>query len=260
MVLTWKPTPAKHDSCISDEPGVEYKSSRLYGIVGDWATICKKTSNPEFNRVPDKCVDKGIIGGEWGLWKVPNSSACKVTWDSSKYDSCKSGGIEVKSSQVKVPAGVSWEKACTQTVNPEFGRVPDHCENKGAGGEWGFWDIPNSKVCEPSWSKSFNDSCTITGKQVKSAQIIIPTGDNTPWETACEQTINPEFGTIPNYCKNLNIKGEWGFWDTDTPCTDPSFWQRLLQLSITTLLIIGVIIFAVIMFIVLIIWLIKRAL
>src|SRR5206468_3496231 len=117
--------------------------------------------------------------------------------------------------------GQTWDAACRSTpaiipgASPgTTSSLPKRCNNKGAFGEWGEWDVYDSS-CRAHWGDFQDNGCTSVGTRTFASRIWdIPPGQT--WDAACKATpafiANQTFQT-PARCSNKSVFGEWGEWD-----------------------------------------------
>lgn len=102
-------------------PGVARASAVLWDIPAGlpWEQTCRSTSatiDGQYHAAPDNCVNTG--SNVWGEFLVPDAT-CQPHWGDFQDDGCVEGsgfsGLRQKSAILwDIPAGYSWEDACSE--------------------------------------------------------------------------------------------------------------------------------------------------
>ncbi|MCB1763508.1 MAG: hypothetical protein KDI27_10270 [Gammaproteobacteria bacterium] len=215
------------------EQGARIEYGRLWGLQpgADWVGICKKTkalniSDLSDGKVPSRCEQK-LDGSVWGEWKYSGHASCAAKWGDFKKDHCVSTGYRQWSSRI-------WEQGsdpmieCRRTpavVNGQRFATPSRCQNLGAGGVWGEFDVADPSC--PFWGNELGKAGLVRGDCSalhirKHYARLWDIADGIDWNRACHTkpaTIGPWTGA-PSRCVNKGILGMWGEWYVeDIACT-----------------------------------------
>jgi phosphatidylserine/phosphatidylglycerophosphate/cardiolipin synthase-like enzyme len=203
-------------------------ASRIWNIPSglSWDAACRTTpatiAGHSFE-TPARCNNKGAFG-EWGEWDLDDNS-CRAHWGDFQNNGCTSVDTRTFASRIwDIPPGQSWEAACRTTSATIAGHsfsAPSRCNNKGAFGEWGEWDVADNS-CRAHWGDFQNNGCTSVNTRTFASRIWdIPPGQS--GDTACRTTaatlpgtpaaLAGAAGSLPVRCNNKGVFGEWGEWD-----------------------------------------------
>lgn len=225
--LTWGNVGSKCDN------GARIEYARLWGLTPgqDWPGICRRTPASNVSRlsdgkVPSNCVDQGGLG-MWGEWKYSNNPSCAARWGKFKRDNCVRTGYRQYSSRIW-DAGTNPMNTCAKTgatINGQRLAKPNRCQDRGAFGVWGEFDVPDDSC--PFWGNEVGKAGVVRGdcsalNVRKYYARLWDISSGTDWNTACHAEAGHVAGVTvgPARCVNKGPLGMWGEWLVeDTTCT-----------------------------------------
>lgn len=214
--------------------GTRTFASRIWDIPPGqtWDSACRTTPATILGTPfasPARCNDKGV-SGEWGEWDVRDNS-CRPHWGDLQNNGCTGVDKRTFASRIwDIPPGQTWDAACRTTPaivpgsSPETpSSLPARCNDKGAFGEWGEWDVYD-RACRAHWGDFQDGGCTSEGTRTFASRIWeVPPGQS--WEAACKSTpafISNHAFQSPARCNDKGAFGEWGEWDVADKTCFPS--------------------------------------
>ena len=210
---------AKAEGCV--EWGKrQYSAKLLSNPSNDWSASCKNypITIQGVTEFTDRCDDHGW-GGMWGIWFVEDDS-CKANWAAPKDDGCKEQNIRTYSARLDNIPDSDWQGACRKTaltVGGEDFATPTRCNDLGAGGMWGEFDVHDS-TCSAKWGSWAEGSCVDDEKRVYSSRLENTQTSN--WDAECNQTgfgLNGITFEKPLHCLDKGISGMWGEVEIEDP-------------------------------------------
>lgn len=215
--------PIQRDACSGI--GLRQYSARLWDVparVG-WLDACAGTpadvGGMRFAS-PTRCKDLGV-GGVWGEFDAPDSD-CPRWSDWTPSVCCDGLGRRMQSARLwDVPASLSWDAACSATpatIGSETFPRPDRCEDRGAGGEWGYFRTADA-TCAGTWVRP-SSTCTAKGTRTYQATLEVPCGVK-PAE-ACPVTQVAFGGASPLAPTRCSSGGRIGQVDVADACCLPT--------------------------------------